>query len=190
MNIIQLHFVEFYKELCYNIKKGEKSVEVDILIDKLTDCLVERSTGEQVETEYRLRTVSIKPKDYKNWKFDWSRTEKNGYNIYELFIAGDDTVQGHISVKVDGGVADVEIVETAPHNYGHLGKYEGVGAHLFAIACQISMEAGCDGVVVFTSKTSLVEYYKRALNAVEIADRRLVIFEDAAEILLDKYIRK
>ena len=44
-------------------------MEVDILIDKLTDCLVERSTGEQVETEYRLRTVSIKPKDYKNWKF-------------------------------------------------------------------------------------------------------------------------
>ena len=44
-------------------------MEVDILIDKLTDCLVERSTGEQVETEYCLRTVSIKPKDYKNWKF-------------------------------------------------------------------------------------------------------------------------
>ena len=166
-------------------------MEVDILIDKLTDCLVERSTGEQVETEYRLRTAPIKPKDYKGWKFDWSKTEKNGYNIYELFIAGDNnTVQGRISVKVDGGVADVEIVETAPHNYGHLGKYEGVGGHLFAVACQISMEAGCDGVVAFTSKTSLVKYYKRALNAVEIADRRLVIFEDAAEILLDKYIRK
>ena len=108
-------------------------MEVDILIDKLTDCLVERSTGEQVETEYRLRT--------------------------------------------------------APHNYGHLGKYEGVGGHLFAIACQISLEAGCDGVVAFTSKTSLVEYYKQALNAIEIADRRLVIFEDAAKILLNKYIK-
>ena len=66
---------------------------------------------------------------------------------------GDNTVQGRISVKVDGGVADVEIVETAPHNYGHLGKYEGVGGHLFAVACQISMEAGCDGVVAFTSKS-------------------------------------
>lgn len=165
-------------------------MKVDILIDKLTDCLVERSTGEQVETEYHLRTAPIKPKDYKGWKFDWSKTERNGYDIYELFTVDDDTVQGRISMKIDGNVADVEIVETAPHNYGHLGKYEGVGGHLFAVACQISKEAGCDGVVAFTSKTSLVDYYKRVLNAVEIADRRLVIFEDAAEILLDKYIRK
>lgn len=137
-----------------------------------------------------MRTTSISPKDYKGWKFDWSKTEKNGYNIYELFLANDDTVQGRISLRIDGGVANVEIVETAPHNYGHMGKYEGVGGHMFAIACQISMEAGCDGVVTFTSKTNLVEYYKKALNTVEIADRRLVIFEDAAEILLDKYIRK
>ena len=53
-------------------------MEVDILIDKLTDCLLERSTGEQVETEYHLRTAPIKPKDYKGWKFDWSKTEKFG----------------------------------------------------------------------------------------------------------------
>lgn len=69
-------------------------MEVDILIDEFTDCLVERKTGEQVETEYQLRSTPIKPKDYKGWKFDWSRTEKNGYNIYELFLADDDTVQG------------------------------------------------------------------------------------------------
>lgn len=50
-------------------------MEVDILIDEFTDCLVERKTGEQVETEYQLRSISIKPKDYKGWKFDWSKTE-------------------------------------------------------------------------------------------------------------------
>ena len=79
--------------------------------------------------------------------------EKNGYHIYELSVKGDDTVQGRISSKTDGGVADVEIVETAPHNYSHKGIYAGVGAHLFAIACQISLNAGCDGVVAFTSKS-------------------------------------
>ena len=51
-------------------------MEVDILIDEFTDCLVERKTGEQVETVYQLRLTPIKPKDYKGWKFDWSRTEK------------------------------------------------------------------------------------------------------------------
>ena len=77
--------------------------------------------------------------------------EKKGYLIFVLFVKGDDTVQGRISSKTDGGVADVEIVETASHNYSQKGIYAGVGTHLFAIACQISLDAGCDGVVAFTS---------------------------------------
>lgn len=64
-----------------------------------------------------------------------------------------------------------------------------MGAHLFAIACQCSLEAGYDGVVAFTSKSDLVEYYKNELNAIEIMPRRLVIFEDAPQLLLDKYIK-
>ena len=163
---------------------------VDIQIDKLTDCLIERETGNIVDTEYMERTTAIKKKDFAGWKFDWSTTQKNGYTVYELFVENDDTVQGRISFKIDGGVADIDIVESAPHNYGHDGKYIGVGGHLFAIACQISLESGCDGVVAFTSKSDLVEYYKKELKAVEVMPRRLVIFEDAAEILLDKYIRK
>lgn len=165
-------------------------MEVDIQIDKLTDCLVEKSTGKQVETEYRLRTVPIKPKDYKGWKFDWSKTEKNGYSIYELFLTDDDTVQGRISLRIDGGVADVDIVESAPHNYDHTGKYQGVGGHLFAIACQISMEAGCDGFVAFTAKSDLIAYYSRVLNAQVAKGQRMYIDEAAANILLDKYIRR
>ncbi|MED9902788.1 MAG: hypothetical protein UFG06_01255 [Lachnospiraceae bacterium] len=165
-------------------------MEVDILIDSFTNCLIERKTGEEIATEYRLREIPIQPADYKGWKFNWSSTEKNGYHIYELFLKGDNIVQGRISLKVDGGVADVDIIEAAPHNYSHFGTYEGVGAHLFAIACQISFEAGCDGVVAFTSKSDLVRYYMNKLNAVEITPRRMVIFENAAQILLNKYIRK
>lgn len=163
---------------------------VDIQIDELTDCLIERESGNIVDTEYTERITAIKKKEFAGWKFDWSKTQKNGYTVYELFVEDDDIVQGRISFKIDGGIADIDIVESAPHNYGHNGKYIGVGGHLFAIACQCSLEAGCDGVVAFTSKTDLVEYYKRELKAVEIMPRRLVIFEDAAEILLDKYIRK
>ena len=74
-------------------------------------------------------------------------TEKNGYDIYELFLKDDDTVQGRISLKIDG-------------------------------------------VVAFISKSDLVRYYMDKLNAVEITPRRMVIFEDAAQVLLDKYMRK
>lgn len=165
-------------------------MEVDILIDGLTDCLVRRSTGEQVETEYRMRTAPLKPIHYKGWNFDWSKTEKNGYNIYELFLAGDDIVQGRISLKIDGGVADVDIAETAPHNYGHSGQYQGVGGHLFAIACQVSMEAGCDGFVAFTAKSNLITYYKKVLSAQVARGQRMYIDETAANILIEKYIRK
>lgn len=165
-------------------------MEIDIQIDKITDCLVEKSTGKIIDTEYRKRTVPIRPKDYKGWKFKWNKTEEKGYIIYELFLKDSDIVQGRISLKIDGGVADVDIVETAPHNYGHKGKYEGVGAHLFAIACQCSWEAGCDGFVAFTAKSNLVEHYMETLNARIFFDRRMYIDEDAANILLDKYIRK
>ncbi len=165
-------------------------MEVDVLIDRITDCLIDTGTGEEVEPEYRKRETPIRPKDYRGWIFNWSITEENGYDIYELFIKDDDTVQGRISVKIVGGVADVEIVEAALHNYSHKGRYAGVGAHLFAIACQVSLDAGCDGVVAFTSKSDLVEYYMERLNAAEITPRRMVIFESAAQILLDKYMRK
>ena len=61
---------------------------------------------------------------------------------------------------------------------------------MFAIACKISMENGCDGVVAFDAKSNLVEYYKEKLKAVEIYPRRMVIFEDAAQNVVDKYFRK
>lgn len=165
-------------------------MQIDILIDKLTDCLVDRATGENVNTEYKERTTAIKKKDYAGWKFNWSTTQDNGYTIYELLVDGDSTVQGRISLKIDGGVADVDIVESAPHNFGHEGKYIGVGGHLFAIACQISLEAGCDGFVAFTAKTNLIEHYMKTLKAQIVRGNRMYIDEEAAGILIDKYIRK
>ena len=39
--------------------------------------------------------------------------------------------------KIDGGVADVNIVEAAPHNVGHNGEYIGVGGHLLCYCLSI-----------------------------------------------------
>ena len=44
--------------------------------------------------------------------------------------------------------------------------------------------------VAFTSKSDLVEYYKEKLNAGVFRDRRMYIDENAAQVLLDKYMRK
>ena len=35
-------------------------MEVDILIDRITDCLIDTRTGVEVETEYRLRETPIR----------------------------------------------------------------------------------------------------------------------------------
>lgn len=166
------------------------NMQVNITIDEFTDCLIDRKNNQIVETEYKKLEYPIHKTQFSTWKFDWSITQKNGYTIYELFVKGKSIVEGRISLNIDGGVANVDIVETAPHNYGHNGKYEGVGGHLFAIACKVSMENGYDGVVAFDAKSNLVEYYKEKLKAVEIFPRRMVIFEEAAQILIDKYFRK
>ena len=162
-------------------------MEVDIIIDKMTDCLIETFSGQIVNTCYIKRKVPIHKIDYKGWNFDWSITEKQGYNIYELFVEGNNTVQGRISFRIDGGVADVDIVETAPHNFGKNGQYQGVGAHLFAIACMESMRAGCDGYVAFTSKSDLIEYYQHILGAKVLSGQRMYIDEEAAAVLINKY---
>lgn len=165
-------------------------MHVDILIDNLTDCLVERKTGTIHETCFVKVEKPIPKKRYMGWKFDWAKTQKDGYSVYELYLKESPVVEGRIALKIDGGVADVDIVETAPHNFGKHGRYEGVGVHLFAIACQISMEAGCDGFVAFTAKSSLVEYYSRTLHAKVSTGRRMYLDQAAAKILLDKYMRK
>ncbi len=163
-------------------------MEIDILIDELTDCLVERETGKIVVTYYKKCELPIKSKEYHGWKFDWSIPDKEGYDIYELFVEGDNTVQGRIAFRIDGGVADVDIVESAPHNIGRQGKYIGVGGHLFAIACQDSVEHGCDGFVAFTAKTNLIKYYIDVLGAQVLNGQRMYINEYAAKELISKYL--
>lgn len=38
-------------------------MEIDILIGRITDCLIDTRTGGEVETEYRMRETPIRPKD-------------------------------------------------------------------------------------------------------------------------------
>jgi len=51
----------------------------------------------------------------------------------------------------------------------------------------MSKEYGFDGVVVYEPKTALIPHYQKTLGAVMISDRRMAIFEEDAQVLLDKY---
>lgn len=69
---------------------------------------------------------------HKSTKFNWSIPQKDGCEIYELFVNGDKTVQGRVAFKhiVTEGYTYLELIEAAPQNIGILGVYEGVGGHL------------------------------------------------------------
>lgn len=172
-------------------------MEIDVWIDFLTDCLVHVKTGEKFNTEYRLVTEGITRKEAaqfkKNgWKFDWSIPCHKGYEVYELFLEGDSEVQGRIALKhiCSEYYTHVDIVEVSPSNVGSQGKYKGVGAHLFAIACYLSSEAGNEGYVQFTAKTDLVEHYKKTLHAKGIDQSTLYIDSLGAKELINRYFKE
>lgn len=171
-------------------------MKIDVVIDEITNCLVLRNTGEEVETEYKLVSTKISKTEARSlqsqgWKFDWSIPQEDGNEIYQLFVKDDPSVQGMIALKnmSDDYYVYVDLVESAPTNIGHLGKYIGVGGHLFAIACQKSFEYGDDGYVVFTPKTKLVEHYAKVLNANMLDERRMFIDTTNAKYLVRKYLK-
>lgn len=57
---------------------------------------------------------------------------------------------------------------------------------MFAIACKLSLDAGCDGYVAFTAKTDLIEHYQETLNAKIISGQRMYIDESAAKELMEQ----
>ena len=169
-------------------------MEIDIEIDGLTNCLVNRNTNEECDTQYRLISKTITKSDAEElikegWLFDWSVPHSNGYEVYELLIKGSDERQGLIALKHIRNqlYTHVDIVESSPKNRGANGVYQGVGAHLFAIACKLSWDVGNEGFVQFTAKTNLVEHYRKTLNAQNIDEQNMFIDSFAALNLIKKY---
>ena len=169
--------------------KRENKMQIDVVIDELTDCLVRREDNVIVETEYKKLNNPIKKKDFSGWKFDWRKPQKDGYDVYELFIKGNSNVEGRIALTLKPGYVEVDIIESNPKNIGSEGEYIGVGGHLFAIACLISFNNGCDGYVAFTAKTNLIDHYIKSLGANVLSDQRLCIEESAARELVNKYLK-
>ncbi|MCR5612162.1 hypothetical protein [Treponema sp.] len=169
-------------------------MEIDIEIDGLTNCLVKRSSGEECDTQYRLISKTITKTEAQKlikegWLFDWSIPHSNGYEVYELLLKGTDERQGLIALKHirDQLYTYVDIVESAPKNRGQNGVFQGVGAHLFAIACKLSWDVGNEGFVQFKAKTNLVEHYRTTLNAQNIDEQNIFIDSYAALNLIKKY---
>jgi len=168
-------------------------MKIDVIIDKLTPCLVEVSTGREVQTVFSIASeVDISGLTESGWLFDWTADELRNTNIYKLLVKGDDTIQGLVSAEVVRGAVYVHLVESAPHNRGSEKQYEGVGGHLFAIAIKLSMVNGFDGYIFFEAKNlELVEHYSEMLGATRVPTRfheyRMEVLEGIAHKIIEEY---
>ena len=164
---------------------------IEIWIDELTECLVERRTGLKRETEFGqvVITEEIQRRLKKQgWLFEWDKA----IGITEaLRIKGDSEIQGLISYSIKEGYVEVNLVESNPKNIGKNGCYVGVGGHLFAIACYRSALSNGDGVVAMTVKTSVINHYREKLGAISYGRKeRMMIDGEASQALMEKYLKR
>ena len=166
-------------------------MKLDFEIDKITESIEKADTGESFDTLLLpLTKDDLKETTKKNgwlfdWKIDFSKPERQ---VYKLVTEQDQkTIQGLVSLEKMPDHVYMHLVENAPFNRGKGKKYLGVCGNLTAFGCKVSKIYGFGGAIVFEPKTALVPHYEKTLGAVMISDRRMAVFEEDAQVLLDNY---
>ncbi|MFY0605900.1 MAG: hypothetical protein JXR10_04240 [Cyclobacteriaceae bacterium] len=163
---------------------------VDIEIDKLTNSVENRISGDSFNTQVIELSNSDVSQLSSNWNFDWLAEFKNkDTRVFKLVIEQNiDIIQGLISLKYLDGFIFVELVENADFNIGRNKVYLGVAGNLFAFACKESWDRGDYGYVAFNAKTNLIPHYKETIGAIRIGDSNQMVLESQQALsLITKY---
>jgi hypothetical protein len=174
------------------VKKRRKA-GLDFVIDKLTNSIENRVTGDSLPTNVILLTRNdLKTLTKKNgWAFDW-RYEMNQpeREVYKLTVVENpEIVQGVMSLETRFDHVYMHLIENAPFNKGREKMYEGVPGNLVAFACRLSFQRGFEGNVSFISKTQLINHYTKTLGAFHAGNRVMIIDTQAAFNLVEKYFK-
>ena len=167
-----------------------KNYSVDIEIDKLTNSVENRITGDVFDTQVIEITDKEPEQFYSNWNFDWlAEFDNPETKVFKLIIEQNtEVIQGLISLKYLDGFVFVELVENADFNIRRNKVYLGVSGNLFAFACKESWDRGSYGYVAFNAKTNLIPHYKETLGAIRIGDsNQMVIEPEKAWSLINQY---
>lgn len=168
-----------------------KKEPISIEIDKLTNSIENRITGDNFDTQ----VTEIEKSDLKSlnsgWSFDWKAEYKSDNSVYKLTIEENyDVIQGLISLKYRDGFVFVDLIENADFNIGRNKVYNGVAGNLFAFACKQSWDKGDYGYVIFHSKTNLVAHYEKLLGAKRVGKSTQMIIEPKEALALIKHYYK
>lgn len=173
--------------------KGSRKSYNDFIIDKLTNSISNRITGDSFMTEVTLLAKSdlrgLAPKNgwLFNWKREFSEQEKE---VYKLTIHHNpNVIQGLISLSFKSDHVFMNLIESAQFNRGEDRMYEGVAGNLVAFACRLSFQRGHEGYIAFHSKTQLIEHYSKTLKAKHHGNMLMVIDTHAAIELVDRYFK-
>jgi len=76
-------------------------MKIDVQIDRLTPCLVETSSGKELQTVFSVASNDeITGLSELGWLFDWTAEELRNTNIYKLLVKDDETIQGLVAAEV------------------------------------------------------------------------------------------
>ena len=92
-------------------------------------------------------------------------------------------------MKIEDDHIYLPLIESAPFNIGKGKIYFGVPGNLVAFACKISFQKGYEGYVSFHSKTVLIGHYEKSLGAVHFGGHLMVINDNVAKFLVDRYYK-
>lgn len=173
--------------------KNKKLHGLDFVIDRLTNSIENIITGDSFQTEVSLFTMEdAKHCTKKNgWNFDWKfELKQPTRDVFKLTIANSiSAIQGLISLEVKEDHVYIHLIENAPFNKGKSKVYAGVAGNLVAYACKLSFQRGNEGNVSFIAKTQLIKHYIDTLGAFNFGGRLMIIENDAALKLINKYFK-
>ncbi|WP_125764386.1 hypothetical protein [Companilactobacillus hulinensis] len=160
------------------------------MIDELTECLEDSITGEVFRTEYEK--IEMTPRLSKKllnqgWRFNWDLVDDKN-TIIKLHLKNSLAIEGLVAFHEDDDFLKIDLVESAPYNVGTGNGLNGVGGHLFAIACKASFGCGSDGYVLFIPKTKLKNYYVNKLGAKYTPSGNMFLDSNASSLLISKYM--
>lgn len=168
-------------------------IELDFLIDKLTNSIENIVTGDSFQTEVSLVSANDLKEITKRrkWLFDWKYEHRQPEReVYKLTIVGNSKIiQDLMSIEVKSDHVYMHLVENAPFNKGQGKMYAGVAGNLVAFACRLSFQRGHEGNISFLSKSQLIEHYEKTLGAIHFGGRIMIIETTAALKLINKYFK-
>ncbi len=172
--------------------KKKKNIELNFIIDKLTNSIENVLTGEVFDTEIiRLITEDKNQIRKGDWQFDWySELEDSTKEIFKLTtVKNPQIIHGLLSIEDKKDHIFMHLIESSKFNKGKNKIYLGVPGNLIAFACKVSMNKGYEGFLAFDAKSSLIKHYIETLHATHFRGLRMFIETSAALRLISQYFK-